>query len=670
VRRRLFEGAVCLVAAAVLGAPAPVAAQGTPPNAARPFYPVAEQTLDASPTAERIAPGRRRVFGLDGPLLLDLLARTPREGAAARPVAAVFLDLPWSDGGFRRFRVEESPIMEPELAAQFPEIETYRGQGIDDGTATVRFDWTPAGFHAMVLSAEGTVYIDPYAPGDTRHYVVYDKRDHARAGQPLRCLLGDEDQAVAPAAVAPQLTTGATLRTYRLAVAATGEYTAFFGGTVPGAMAGITTTVNRVDAIYERDLAVRLVLVAGNASIVYTDPAGDPYSNSNGTAMLCQNARTLDAVILSANYDIGHVFATGSGGLAGLGAACRTGGTCDGAPASFKAYGTSGVVYPQGDGFDVDLVAHEIGHQLGADHTFNGSTSSCQGQRATASAYEPGSGSTVMSYAGICASEDLQPHADAYFHARSLDQIASFVGGSSCPVSGATANTPPAVEAGPDFTVPSRTPFTLTAAGSDADGDVLTYAWEEFDLGTVAPPNQDNGTRPIFRSFPPTASPARTFPRLSDLLANVVPLPLGESLPVTTRTMTFRVTARDNRSGGGGTASDVMHLNVRADSGPFLVTQPNTAVGWPAGSTQTVTWDVANTAPAPVSCATVRISLSLDGGVTFPIVLAANTPNDGTQAVTLPLKGTSRARIKVAAVDNVFFDVSNADFTITPTAAT
>jgi hypothetical protein len=617
---------------------------------------VPEDLRKASRAPRGVAPLKYGLVRLEPSELLDLLAQAPREGTDEAARAEVRLDLPWPDGGFRTFRIEESPIMEPELAAQFPEIKTYRGQGVDDPAATARLDWTPAGFHAFVLSSGGTIYVDPHSAGDT-HYIAFDKRDHPRARDGLPCLGPERAGASAreSLAIAPQVTHGATLRTYRLAVAATGEYTAFHGGTVAGAMAGITTTVNRVNAIYERDLAVRLVLVAGNVSIVYTDPAGDPYTNNNGGLMLSQNQQNLDAVILSANYDIGHVFSTGGGGIAGLGVVCSS---------SSKARGVTGLSNPQGDGFDVDFVAHEIGHQFDAEHTFNGTSGACQGNRSTLSAYEPASGTTIMSYAGICAAEDIQPHADAYFHTRSLDEIVSHIGSANCPVATPTGNTPPVVDAGPSFTVPSRTPFTLTAVGSDGNGDTLTYTWEEFDLGAASPPNSDNGDRPLFRSFPPTLSPARTFPKLSDILANTVTL--GESLPLSARTMNFRVTVRDNRPGGGGIANDAMTLSVRADSGPFLVTQPNTPVSWAAGSVQMLTWDVANTDAAPVGCTSVRISLSLDGGQSFPIVLAASTPNDGSQAVILPASGTIRARIKVEAIGNVFFDVSNANFTITP----
>jgi Metallo-peptidase family M12B Reprolysin-like/Calx-beta domain len=635
------------------------------------WYPGADQDPAPSSATGRIQSANDRTLILDSALLADLLARAPLEATSAAKEAAISMDIPWPDGSLRRFQIEESPTMEPELAAQFPDLKTYAGRGIDDRTASMRFDWTPAGFHAMVLSADGTILIDPYSPGDTEKYIVYFMHDRSPdPSEPFRCGVMRERAAEGTAAPGSPLPPphGATLRTYRLAVAATGEYTmSRGGGTVPGAMNAIVTTVNRVNLIFQRDLAVRLTLIADNASIIYTDAGTDPYDEDNLEAMLCQNAQTLDEVIKRENYDIGHVFATVGGGLAGPGVVCSGSNACGTPSGSVKAFGVSGI-QGSGDAFDVTIAAHELAHQFGSEHTFNGTSGQCGATRFPSSAFEPASGSTVMSYPGNrCFPEGLQPIADAYFHADSLDRMITFVTnpatGGSCGPASATGNTPPTVNAGPDYTIPRGTPFVLRAIGTDADGDYLNYAWEEMDLGTASPPNGDDGTRPIFRSFLPTPAPARTFPQLSDILDNNTPT-LGESLPTTTRAMKFRVTARDNRIEGGGTASDDMVLHVRAESGPFVVTQPNTAVVWPIGSSQTVTWNVANTAVPPVSCANVKISLSVDGGHTFPTVLAANTPNDGSEAITVPSLLTSVARIKIEAVGNVFFDISNVNFTI------
>jgi hypothetical protein len=606
-----------------------------------------------------VNPLSSRGLRLNQTVLQQLLAQAPLERTKAAEDKQVIIPIPLPNGSTSRFRFVESPIMEPGLAAQFPNLKTYSGQGLDDPSASIRFDLTQVGFHAMILTAGTTIYVDPLAKGNSTVYVSYFKSDLRKAGWTFECLTQDTFAAApAPPITSPFVVGGATLRTYRLALAATGEYTAFHGGTVAGALAAIVTSVNRVNAVYERDLAVRMLLVANNNQIIYTNSATDPYSNNSGSTMLGQNQSNLDLVIGTANYDIGHVFSTGGGGVASLRSVCST---------TSKARGVTGSSQPVGDGFDIDYVAHEMGHQFGGNHTFNGTTSSCGGgNRASSAAYETGSGSTIMAYAGICGAENLQPNSDDYFHVKSLEEISAFINGTGggCAIATNTGNQPPTVNAGLTYTIPSQTPFGLTAAGNDANGDALTYCWEQYDLGTASPPLTDDGARPIVRSYNPAASPTRVFPRLTDLLANTASV--GETLPTTNRTMNFKVTARDNRAGGGGIQDASTQVIVRADAGPFLVTSPNTPVSWSGGSTQTISWNVANTTNAPVSCANVKISLSTNGGLSFPTVLAASVPNTGGAVVNLPNIPTTQARIKVEAVGNIFFDLSNTNFTITP----
>jgi uncharacterized protein (TIGR03437 family) len=396
--------------------------------------------------------------------------------------------------------------------------------------------------------------------------------------------------------------------------------------------------------------------------------------------LLTENQTVLDQRIGSSNYDIGfvldgHVYAFQPGFFLFQGA---------GQPQSVcvngqKAKGVTILrsIEPSTISAIWD-VAHEFGHMFGALHTFNGTTEDCAPPtgRFAQTAYEVGSGSTIMGFRGgtapngiylpLCTFEDLHS-TDTYFHATSIEQIVNYTtigNGSICPALTPTGNNPPTVEAGPDFTIPSQTPFTLRATASDPEADALTYCWEEYDLGTAGPPHTDDGSRPIFRSFAPVTSSARTFPRLSDVLSGVPTF--GESLPVTTRTMTFRVTVRDNHAGGGGVNTDAMRVNVRAGSGPFVVTDPGSSTTWTAGSTQTVTWNVANTANTPINCANVRVLLSVDGGNTFPFTLASSTPNTGTATITVPNTPTSSARVKVEAIGNIFFSISLPNFTIKP----
>jgi len=440
-------------------------------------------------------------------------------------------------------------------------------------------------------------------------------------------------------------------------VAATGEYTQYHGGTVSAGLAAVVTAMNRVNGIYEREVAIRMVLVANNDQIIYTDPASDPYSNFDGFAMLGQNQQTVDQVIGRNNYDIGHVFSTGGGGVAYLGVACER---------NFKAQGVTGLPAPTGDPFYVDYVAHEMGHQWGGNHSFNGNVGSCSGGNRNAStAYEPGSGSTIMAYAGICGSQNLQAHSDAYFHTISFDEIVAYStagGGDACAVTTSTGNAPPAVDPGPPHTIPLGTPFTLCGSATDPDMDPLTYAWEQFNLGPAGSPSAPSGDAPIFRSFTPTTSPCRTFPRLADLQSNT--MTIGEILPSYARTLTFRLTARDNQAGGGGVDYAQVDVAVDGGSGPFRVTSPNSAVTWKVGENHDVTWDVAGTDLPPVDCPLVDVLLSGDSGATFPTVLAAGTANDGIEPITVPFPVTMNGRIMVQCADNVFFDMSDTDFQV------
>ena len=629
-------------------------------------------------------PRGQRTLRLNETAQRKLLRQAPMEFTKAARQTQVVITLPTPHGTMARFQVEESPVMAPGLAARFPEIKTYRGRGLDDPTATTRFDVTPAGFHAIVLSAGGAFIIEPARDGRAGDYVSHAQQDPKDAASFSCTLYGAESVAQVESKQLPRrssanlsLPTATTLRTYRLAIAATAEFTSIFGGgTVSGALSAITTNINAVNAIYERDLSIHLTLVDNEAAIIFTNTATDGYTSDNTNQMLEQNQVVLDQRIGTANYDAGmvldgHVY---SGfrflfqGASQYQSAC--GSTNKGKAATVLRStdpSTISAIY---------VVAHELGHKFGALHSFNGTTGDCGPSRFAENAYEPGSGSSIMGYRGgvdpegnflpICTTEDLHS-TDTYFHTASIEQIVSFTTsglGSSCPATTVTENSPPNVDAGADHTIPANTPFALTATASDPESDSLTYCWEEFDLGAAGPPHTDNGNRPIFRSFAPSMSPSRTFPQLSDVLSGSATF--GESLPTTNRTMNFRITVRDNHPGAGGVSTAATHVNVVAGNGAFAVTQPASATTWMAGSNQTVTWNVANTANAPVNCATVRLLLSIDGGHSFPFVLAASLPNSGAATINVPNTPTSSARVKVEAIDNIFFSISLPNFTITP----
>lgn len=614
-----------------------------------------------------LVPEKYRTVSLNVKSIKTFLSSLPEEKNIANRNTTPVIELPMPSGGTARFRVWESSVMEPALAAKFPGIKTFAGQGIDDPAAYIRFDFTTQGFHAMILSdVSGDIYIDPYQQTDIEHYNVYYKRDFKK-GSNFIC--GEDPLQIPPATtniaarIDAGVCSGTQLRTYRLALACTGEYAVAVcpAGQVTTAntLSAMVTSVNRVTGVYEKDLAVRLVLV-NNTTIIYLNGAGDPYTNDNpspGYPILSENQTNITNVVGSANYDIGHVFSTASGGVASLGVVCNT---------SNKARGTTGVSNPVGDPFDIDYVAHEIGHQFNGTHTFNATTGACSGNRTASTAVEPGSGITIMAYAGICdAGNDLAPNSIAVFHAASIEQIGTFVNNiGTCAVSTATGNNIPVVNAGTNYTIPRSTPFILTGSATDADGDVLSYSWEQIDIGSSGNWNAPSGNAPLFRSFLPVATPVRFFPKLSDVINNATTI--GEILPSYARTMNFRLTARDNKAGGGGLCAADMQVTVSDGGGPFKINMPSaTGISWPGTSQQTVTWDVVGTNAAPVSCANVTIQLSTDGGLTFPTTLIASTPNDGSEQVILPSVATTTARIRVMAIGNIFYDMSDNNFAIT-----
>ena len=583
-----------------------------------------------------LGPHTYNSFELDETRLLGLLNSAPMEFSGE---AGTVITVPMPDGSYTRVRVEESPILSPELESQWPWIRTYRAQGLDDPAATGRLDFTANGFHGMLITAAGTVYIEP---DETRGYISFWKKDVS--GERYICEVHDtEDSVLTSLGPFPATNpSGDQLRTYRLAISATGEYTQFFGG-IANAAAQIATTVNRVTGIYEREVSISLMLVATN---IYPDPTTDPFTGDNVSTMLGENQTDLDATVMDANYDFGHIFSQGGGGGVANQGVCVSGS---------KARGATSLANPAGDVFDVDFVAHEMGHQVSGSHTWNGTSGSCSaGQFVATSAYEPASGSTIMAYAGICAGQNVQPNSDDYFHTRSFDQLTAYRDGTgACGTVMATGNNPPTVDAGSNCTIPTGTPFSLTAMGDDVDDDALTFNWEQFDLGTRdGNPQSTFTTGPLFRSREATSDETRYFPRFEDILSGAA-TPY-EVLPTVDRTLNFRVTARDNRANGGGVDYDSMQVTVSGD--PFVITAPGAGTPLECGDTGTVAWLVGGGSVA----ANVDILFSDDGGSTFTTLLVAGTDNDGSHDLTVPQSLTSTGRIMLEPTTQCFFAVSEA----------
>ncbi len=623
---------------------------------------VSDHQISVDATDRQIVPQQYIAYALDIATMRQVLATAPTASQMAQGEGeAITIEIPMPNGEFRAFKVWDFEIMHPDLQAQYPEIRSFEGVALDNPSVHVFLDFTQRGFHAMTLrTPNGSVFIDPYSKADDQHYVVYYKKDFARKENERMVCHFDDTKIEAPthnSADLPSVNCGFR-REYRLAMAATGEYTTFHGGTVALGLAAINTTMTRVNGVFVTEISVKMNLIANNSNIIYTNGATDPYTNDNGFLMLDENQINVDAVIMSANYDIGHVFSTGGGGVAYTFSPCNN---------TLKAKGVTGLPNPIGDPFAIDYVCHEIGHQYSCPHTYASTSFNCGGGSENApTAYEPGSGSTIVAYAGICDPQNVQNNSDAYFHATSLASVSSFVTplGHTCDNQIAVVNAAPNVAVLTSVTFPKSTPFCLTGTATDPNaGQALTYCWEQFDAALVPVPLSTNTTGPLFRSRLPVSENYRYLPMFSTVFANSTDT--WELLPSVARTLTFRLTTRDNFIDGGCTDEETMTVTI-SNNGPLALTAPNGGVSLTGNQMYTVTWNVAgtNTHSANVN---ILYSTTPDNPTSY-VTLLANTPNDGSQSITVPNITSNTVRIMVQSTHTngvFFYDISNANNTIT-----
>ncbi|MFD1615726.1 reprolysin-like metallopeptidase [Gelatiniphilus marinus] len=631
------------------------------------------------------------LFELNASLLQQEVLSTPLRNAKKK-TSVKTISVPGLHGEFESFNLFEAPVFSTELAAKYPNIKSYVGVSTKDPKTRLRMSVSPQGVQTMISYVDKpTVFMQPIKKGSNA-YVLYKKHSKNKSNHRFECNTIDELNEMFNKSSKSKANEGGannqTLQKFRIAVSTTAEYTAYHDDGIPGngnavadALAAINATLTRVNQVFETDMAVTFELISNNNLVVYTDAATDPYSdasvgadsdNSNnlsGWSLQVQN--TLSSVIGNAAYDIGHLFgASGGGGNAGcIGCVCSNDDTSD----SFdknkgSAFTSPADAIPEGDTFDIDYVAHEIGHQMGANHTW------AFDSEGTGVNSEPGSGTTIMAYAGITGPDNVALNSDDYFHYHSIKQILDNLATKSCQTTEAIANNPPIADAGNDYNIPKGTAYVLKGAATDTDGsDNLTYCWEQIDSGVT---NYQNFGPTLLggsmnRSLPPTGFSYRYIPKFSSVVSgnttqtNPVLGSDWETVSTVARTLKWALTVRDrspSSASGGQTSYDTMQINVE-DVTPFTVTNP---IYWVQGTTETINWEVGQTTNGTINCQTVNIKLSTDGGLKFLTPIATNVPNNGAYTFTVPaVANTDKARILVEAADNIFYDVSDFDFLIT-----
>ena len=621
-----------------------------------------------------------QVFSLDLDKLKAQLDGVPsRNNISSSSMAEIYF--PDNNGGMERFQVSETSTLAPEIALKYPNIKTYIGFSLDNPGTRIRFSITPQGLKTMsTYPNKPTLFTVPLNKGNVSQYITYDRNVRIDSKEDFECLTENEYVPIKEITSFNRDANDQILRTLRIAISTTGEYTNFWddgdntnGDAQEDALAALVSTLNRTNEVFEVDMAVSFQLVSGT-EIIYPTASTDPYSSSSPNGQL---QSTLTSEVGESNYDIGHLFDYGSNnGNAGcIGCVCVDG---------QKGSGFSSHQFTDNDGgpymddfFDIDYVPHEIGHQMGGNHTFSMSS------EGTGVNYEPGSGTTIMGYAGITGADDVQDHSDPYFHYGTINQVLNNLENKTCWTSTVITNNPPVANAGSDYTIPQGTAFKLVGSATDLDErDVLTYSWEQVDDGITTRstfgPTKTSGA--VWRSRPPSTNPTRYMPVKSRVLSGeltetnpgvTVDNISWETVSTVARSLDFALTVRD-RSETNGTGQfpqsdfDFMTVTVDGNSGPFAVISQTANETWNVGESQTVTWDVAGTASGIVNTPTVNIYLSTDGGLTFPFLAANNVANDGSHTFSVPPTNgdSNQLRIMVEGNDNIFYAVNSTNLSL------
>jgi len=584
----------------------------------------------------------------------------------------VIFDIPDENGMLIPYRVYQSHTMSSGLQEKAPEIRAYRAFGLHNKADIASIVITPDALHIGILRTGKSDLVVQPAAQDGKKVILYTKENLPPIE--FECYVNDTYSVPATDLRSP-LIEDEVLRTYRFAVGVTGEYSQFhvdragLDNTATDdekknvVLAAIVVTIDRINSVYERDLGVLLELVSTEKDVIFLDPNTDPYDNDDIMSMLNANTSVLNNYLGSNNYDGGHLFSTyPGGGISGLGIICS----------SIKAHSVTGLNNPVGDTYDIDFVAHEIGHAFGCNHTF---ANSCNNNRNLGTSMEPGSGSTIMGYAGVCA-PNLQLHSDDYFHSVSIKEASDFVSNiATCSNNIDIGNHKPVINVinyGNDKYLPVNTPFILQATATDPDNDPLTYCWEQHDeVGnndsniTSWTPDANHTSGPEFRSYDPGTSGDRIFPIVSNIISGTYSN-FWEVLPGVDRTMKFALRVRDNHPGGGQSPVEYVNLSFDANTGPFRITNMTDNETWQVLTDHTITWDVAGTDGGLVNCATVDILFSADDGQTFPYTVVENLPNNGSATFTMPdFLNTYAGRFMLKAHDNYFMDIAKGKFIIT-----